>query len=115
MSITKNKKKCNHHYRDFDWYVTSETIKRGGPFHKREIGIIYLKEPYVCIHCGDRKDVTLAQWEVPDLWNKKYKIKDICSLYHNKISDLPEIEDQINDMLLVDEEYLNIWNQVTGK
>ena len=73
-------------------------------------------EPYVCIHCKQRKDVVLEgpreilcksnadTWGVIEELGKQYK----------QIKDRAIVEDAINDLQLVDREYLRIAAIVMG-
>ena len=107
QSITP--KICQHKYKDFNWYVTS--------VYNMDTNFLSFKiyEPYVCIHCGDRIDKLLdeKQWYCES--------KEIADEKHNnEIKNYPlirsraEIEDQINDMVLVDRAYIDIYMKVHG-
>ncbi len=99
------KKECDHKYKDFPWYASgSYNVET-----KTYTGKIY--EPYVCVHCGHRKDVLLedtCRWpmsyeeakEAHDEFQKPYK---------DYIKERAFVENEINDMLLVDRSYINIY------
>lgn len=73
-------------------------------------------EPYVCIHCHERKDVTLETGEIP--LSDTAKISDILD---NLVKSYPrlkykaDIEDAINDEIHVDREYLKFADYLSGK
>ena len=104
---TQTPRECDHKWVDFDWYMTSDVDGRYVSYN------IY--EPYVCIHCKARKDVELDSesftmpsnqeaWELLDDVRKKYP----------KIKDRAFVEDEINDMQLVDREYIKYASMVLG-
>lgn len=95
---------CRHHWKDFPWYYEATYYK---DTYRLEAKLI---EPYVCIHCKERKNVTLKEHqrvnlsydeanELIDEWREKYK---------NYMEDRAIVEDMIHDMQLVDREYLAI-------
>jgi hypothetical protein len=95
-------KKCEHKYKDFRWYLTWNIT----PSHYH----IYIKEPYVCIYCGNRIDKVLTEYE-GDNGNGGYKlVKELREKFPNQITSREIIEDEINDMILVDKEYLKWYN-----
>lgn len=74
-----------------------------------------IKEPYVCIHCKERKDVPLESKTIT------YKSKDGLSeglatimQKYPQIKDRAIVEDAVNDMQLIDRNYLRIAAQVMG-
>ena len=74
-----------------------------------------IKEPYVCIHCKERKDVSLESKTIV------YKSEDDLSeglatirQKYPQIKDRAIVEDAVNDMQLIDRNYLRIAAQVMG-
>lgn len=101
--------KCQHRWRDYDWYLLYETSKNGMLF-KYEI-----VEPYVCIHCGERKNVSLEKGTI-ELQNGETceSIQMKFMKRYPKLKDKPVVEDEINDAILVDREYLRIADYLRG-
>lgn len=96
--------KCNHKWRDFPWYVQATYFAGTRRF---ELKII---EPYVCVHCKERKDIILHHIERDGYsWDDAEKLLTDCwEKYGEHCQDRPIIEDMINDMQLVDRQYLEI-------
>ena len=95
---------CRHHWKDFPWYYEATYYSDS---HRLEAKLI---EPYVCIHCKERKNVVLKEHarvnisyddanDVIEEWREKYK---------DHMEDRAIIEDMIHDTQLVDREYLAI-------
>ena len=101
---------CNHKWKDFGWYIDSTYYS--GDSNRLEIKVV---EPYVCIFCKQRKDITLMDYHTRV--RNKSEAKEICDKfeekYKDKIVDRAFIEDEINDMILVDREYLVLYEQIT--
>lgn len=98
---TRIKIPCKHKYRDFPWYV--EGSYDNDYYHYK----IYVKEPYVCVWCGDRKDKVLQHIERTG--SKEDCLKELEALkkeYKSYVMRRAIIEDMINDMQLVDRDYL---------
>lgn len=98
---------CNHKWTDFPWFIDYSYT------NARSLRVM-IKEPYVCVHCKKRKDVTLFDRTWSGL---KYKdAMDIVSEYEREFENnlLPQavVEDMINDMQLVDREYLFILDKL---
>lgn len=106
-------KKCNHKFQDFPWYVEGEEGDNGytfAPWYH-----LTIKEPYVCIYCGERSDKVL--WEIKRYGSHKEAVKaldDICEKFKDRIRHRAEIEDMINDMQLVDPQYLQYYHMLQG-
>ena len=107
------KPSCDHKRRDFDWYL-SYTLKKNEA--GRSVLTYSIMEPYVCIHCHERKDVTLETGEIP--LSDTTKISDILD---NLVKSYPrlkykaDIEDAINDEIHVDREYLKFADYLNGR
>ena len=105
-------KKCKHKFQDFPWYIEGITNADG---YGREYYTLTIKEPYVCIYCGERKDKVL--WEIQHYGSEKDGMKAIHDLrekFKDHIRHKAEIEDMINDMKLVDVEYLKYYHLLAG-
>ena len=62
-------KKCEHKFQDFPWYIEGEEGDNGytfAPWYH-----LVIKEPYVCIYCGERHDKVL--WEIKRYGNHTLK------------------------------------------
>lgn len=108
-----NKKiECDHKFRDYDWYLKYKIGYVNGK-HKFSYTIY---EPYVCVKCGERKDIELesAEMDYFEGFNMKRTLDTIQKAYP-KIRPLAEIEDEIGDDIRVDREYLKWHDFVTGK
>ena len=105
-------KKCHHKFQDFPWYIEGEESGHGNWdawYH------LTIKEPYVCIYCGERQDKVL--WEITRYGNHKEAIECLDSLteqFKDRIKHRAEIEDMINDMKLVDPQYLQYYHMLQG-
>lgn len=103
--ISEQPKECEHKYQDFPWYISASISD-----DKYSIDII---EPYVCIFCGDRKNVTLTHFDGNGY--NSYKrgneiLKNLNRDYEHHIRGRAEIEDMINDMIHTDKEFLKWYN-----
>lgn len=93
--------KCNHKWKDFDWYVD-------GNYNGQTL-LFKVYEPYVCVICHERKDVLLFKQVT-----QHKTMKGANEWAENFVEKTPqikaraEIEDAINDFIMVDREYLNI-------
>lgn len=106
-------KKCNHKFQDFPWYIEGEEnngISTGAQWYH-----LTIKEPYVCIYCGERQDKVL--WEITRYGNHKEAVQaldDINERFKDRIRHRAEIEDMINDMQFVDPQYLQYYHMLQG-
>ena len=104
-------KKCEHKFQDFPWYVEGEESENpyNGWYH------LVIKEPYVCIYCGERIDKTL--WEITRYGNHSEAVqalKEINERFPTQIRHRAEIEDMINDIKFVDPQYLEFYHMLQG-
>lgn len=103
---------CCHKYKDFPWYIETNIYH----YDTRKIidYEINLIEPYVCVKCHDRKNITLNTMNGKRTTYEKYlqQLQAVQEKYKDKIKERPEIEDMINDMIFVDREYLNLYEEV---
>lgn len=97
--------KCNHKWKDFPWYVSAKHYEDVRQF---ELKII---EPYVCIHCKERKDVVLHEVTRANCsWDDALELLIDCDKkYGEYCQPRPIVEDMIHDMQLVDRQYLEIF------
>ena len=99
---------CNHKWEDFDWYIDFNINGKNLDY------TIY--EPYVCIHCKQRKDIILEGPRSSTFdsnkaaWDKLEKLK----LRYPEIKDRAIVEDEIHDAQLVDREYIKIAKWLQG-
>lgn len=106
-------KKCQHKFQDFPWYIEGEEsngISTGAQWYR-----LTIKEPYVCIYCGERQDKIL--WEITRYGNHKEAVESLDSInkeFKDRIKHRAIIEDMINDMKLVDPQYLQYYHMLQG-
>ena len=106
-------KKCEHKFQDFPWYIEGEEnsgISTGVPWYR-----LTIKEPYVCIYCGERQDKIL--WEITRYGNHREAVESLDSIneeFKDRIKHRAIIEDMINDMKLVDPQYLQYYHMLQG-
>lgn len=105
-------RKCQHKYRDYNWYIEYEAqhFQNGNKVLNYRIF-----EPYVCIICHERYDACLEKGTI-SLNDKSLNdaVKSITDRYP-KITNRAEIEDAINDDIHVDREYLKWADFVSGR
>lgn len=105
-------KACQHKWRDFDWYLEYEnsTLRNG-----ENVLDYNIYEPYVCIHCHKRENRSLEHGRI-SLNGKNYTdvLQSILTT-HPKIKNRAELEDEINDEMLVDREYLKWADFLRGR
>lgn len=101
--------KCPHTWKDFPWYMTWEWITYGVGQQNGELNL-KISEPYICVHCKERKDVDLLKLTKTNI--SLQKANDISDEYEKRYKDklkpIPVLEDMINDYILVDREKLEI-------
>lgn len=102
-------KECSHHWQDFPPYLNYKISDT-----KYEIEVI---EPYVCLDCKRRKEVTLLHLsrEGANVYNEgEAKIAQLQKQYEGFIEDRLVVEDKINDVINVDSEYNKFWLMIHG-
>jgi len=108
-------KVCNHKWTDIKdadgnemWYLNFD-IDNDGVLRYRII------EPYICIHCKERKDVVLEDNRIRLTSNRKCweHIEELRELYP-QIKERAIVEDAVHDFQLIDRNYLRIAAQVMG-
>ena len=111
---TPQSQSCQHKFQDFPWYI--ESNMHTGYYQNQNHLIYKLIEPYVCIYCGERRDITLEQREITGYSKDKMQkvIENIKETYSDRIKPRPIIEDMINDLKLVDAEHLKWYHYLAG-
>lgn len=101
-------RECEHHWLDFPWYI------HGNYDAPSKTQLTEIFEPYVCIHCKQRKDVLLLRQinsaqsfkEATDFYN------DVLEEYEDHLEPRAIVEDKISDMQLVDRDYLKYYRML---
>ena len=80
-------------------------------------GTVSIVEPYVCLCCKERKDITLFDGEYSCA--KQSNFQEIVDFIYNKHKAILQpqhiVEDMINDTIYVDREKLDAWERLHGK
>ena len=101
---------CNHKWKDFSWYITIE--KEENFFKKTYIVRVY--EPYVCIHCKERRDEVIFERVFKYDLDMRNCVKDLQERYF-QIKPIIEVNDEIADFQFVDRHYLAIAGVLNNK
>lgn len=111
--ITKEKE-CKHKFQDFPWYIDYDM--RTMRYQSDNILDYELKESYVCIYCGFRKDETLEHKTIRGMSkDEMYRIlQEIEEKYSDRIKPKPIVEDMINDLQLVDVGHIRWYHYLNG-
>lgn len=104
VKIQDKPPECQHKYKDYDWYLEYEVPNNKNIFKYR------IFEPYVCLLCGDRKNVKLEEGIIPLNERSYYDILEMMRKSYPKIRNRADIEDEIQDDIHVDKEYLK-WHE----
>ena len=99
---------CQHKYKDFPWYdiskynIDTKTLR------------VDIYKPYVCIHCGYRENILLESIQrIGISFEEALEVrKEFCSIYDDKLQCKAIVEDMINDMVLVDKKYIEIYEKL---
>ena len=97
--------KHEHTWKDMPWYM--ETWYSG----REHTASYYIKEPYVCIVCGERKDITLEkeEWNNISVEGREERYKEVREKYAQYLKPRAIVEDMINDIQYVkDTEHLEM-------
>ena len=91
---------CTHTWQDFPWYIEDA--------FSDDVSEVWIKEPYVCIHCGERKDEILYHRRTTDMSHSQHlqRLKDWAEEYKEHVLPRAVVEDQVYDMKYVDRERL---------
>ena len=111
---TPQSSNCQHKFQDFPWYIESNMYT--GNYQSSNRLAYKIIEPYVCIYCGERRDIVLEQREITGYSKSDMKkiIESIQENYSDRIKPKPIIEDMINDLKLVDVEHLKWYHFFAG-
>ena len=103
-------KHCNHKWKDFKWYIEATYYSSDNSFN------IKIIEPYVCIYCKERKNIILREIKATHCSKAEADntYNNLLKRYEKNIEDRAIIEDKINDMTLVDREYLELYDKVVN-
>lgn len=102
------KVECNHKWKDFPWYFSGTYYEDTKRYNLKII------KPYVCIHCKARKDIVLNEINRSNYsWEDGSKTLDYyAKKYDQYCEPRPVVENMINDMQLVDKEYLKLIEEI---
>lgn len=96
---------CSHRWKDFDWYIEGTWQSDSNFMSMRII------EPYVCIHCKERKNVTLQEATRIGIRSLSEALDEAgkwTELFGERIKEQAIVEDEIHDFQLVDRAALEI-------
>lgn len=97
---------CNHKWKDFSWYITVED--------KITKSCVRVYEPYVCIHCKERKDEVIFERIFQYNFDVENYVKNLQKKYP-QIKPIIEVNDEIADFQFVDRQYLAIAGVLQNK
>lgn len=93
---------CKHKYKDFPWYIEYERCKDMYDFTYT----VKIKEPYVCLLCGNRIDKTLCSQSKLTKREAERCIDQFMDIHKDRIQDAAIVEDMVNDCQLVDRAFV---------
>lgn len=98
------KPQCSHKWRDFKWYDEATYYTNSHTYS------IKIYEPYVCIHCKERRDELLLEstGSASSETEARNRVNEIRNNYKEHLDHRAIVEDEIKDMQLVDRKYLEI-------
>ena len=104
--FNKKPKECKHKYKDFPWYIeyTPYTDMYGTKY------TVKIKEPYVCLLCGNRIDKTLCSQLNLTKREAEKCIDEFMDIHKDRIQDAAIVEDMVNDCQLVDKSFLESYD-----
>ena len=100
-----------HTWKDMPWYMITEYSE------SKQTASYQIIEPYICITCGERKDVKLesTQWNGITVEERKKFFQEVKDKYKDYLKPRAVVEDMINNILLVkDPEYLDTVEAMRG-
>lgn len=123
--ILINQSKCSHTWKDFPWYMQSSwtayannTLNPGiyTDIAKGRL-VMSIFEPYICIHCKERKDIKLyeSSHDNMTLGQASAYIRNEMEKFKDNIKPIPVVEDMIHDYVLVDQEKLKIAEKILNR
>ena len=112
--LTPQSSNCQHKFQDFPWYIEFNIYT--GNYQSQNRLTYKIIEPYVCIYCGERRDIVLEQREITGYSKSDMTktIDNVREIYADRIKPKPIIEDMINDLKLVDVEHLKWYHFLAG-
>lgn len=101
-------KVCRHVWKDFPWYTEEVYYTDTNRFELKVI------EPYVCIHCKERKNVVLKELSLNSITTKGAgkTLTQIQEKYADELMDRAYVEDMIADAQLIDREKLALYESI---
>ena len=103
---------CRHKWKDFKWYIDVKRKSEMGYYTVMDCFTVDIYEPYVCVCCKERKDVKLSSQTFLKVDAARKYFEDITKRYADHLGDKALIEDEINDMQLVDREYIEAYEKL---
>lgn len=100
---------CPHTWKDFPWYTHSIYNAYTSNLE------VQIYEPYVCIHCKERKDIRLDTYirtNIPSLEKAHEEVSRIEKDLEGHAKPRVLVEDMINDYIYVDREKLGIIEKI---
>lgn len=100
-----------HTWKDMPWYMLTEYSEA------KQTASYQIIEPYICITCGERKDVKLegTHWNGVTVEERKKFFQEVKDRYKDYLKPRAVVEDMINNILLVkDPEYLDTVEAMRG-
>lgn len=99
-----SKPKHLHVFKDMPWYMEEEYSGEG------RWALYRIIEPYICIYCGERKNVVLdkTRWDNITPADREKFYEEVRHTYKKYLKPKAVVEDMINNILLVrDPKYLD--------
>lgn len=94
-----------HKWRDFNWYMKAS--------YSDGRCSIEIYEPYVCVSCKTRKDILLYRHDSRCSKAEFYdKVREYEKEFADNLRPKAVIEDQVNDMILVDKDFIEAWDKL---
>lgn len=103
--------KHTHTWKDLPWYMT---VSYNGGKKEADYEII---EPYICLTCGERKDVILERcsWQNISSDDRDKEYEKVKKRYKQYLKPRAVVEDMINNILLVkDPNHLEMVENMRG-
>ena len=105
---------CFHTWIDFPWFIRHKWTPN--TYGDKGTSILSVYEPYVCVHCKERKDVLLYQETEEGISTKRHwdKLREWEEKYKDHAKPRPVVEDMINDAIYVDKGKVAIVAKMRG-
>lgn len=106
---------CPHTWKDFPWYMKVQWEQNGIMSDTGNL-TIEIFEPYICVHCKQRKDIKLVENIKKGISAKSALncVNDYEELFAEQLEPIPVVEDMIHDYFYVDREKLRIYEKIKG-